>query len=305
MTFDELRQLEVLRVIAETEDDVDETYLQKEVSVPPEMLFSALHALCSREYLSADFSITAYGMEALAPFRVDNAVILAAGLGTRIAPFSRVKPKGLITVKGEVLIERQIRQLITAGIHDIIVVVGYKKEQFLYLEDLYDVKLIFNAEYDVKNTHASLYCARDFLKNTYICNADNYYPMSLFHRYEFRPYYTLEYKTDHPASDKAVKDGLITDERGLIVDASHPECNKWVSGFAYFDRRFSDRFAGLLSDNYDKQGCDNFYWEQVYAAHVSELALYKQVYSGGRIKEFDTPMDLVKFDPDVIRENHL
>ena len=59
---------------------------------------------------------------------VDNAVIMAAGTASRFAPLSFEKPKALIEVKGEVLIERQIRQLKEAGISEIIVVVGYKKE---------------------------------------------------------------------------------------------------------------------------------------------------------------------------------
>ena len=52
-------------------------------------------------------------------YKVENAVIMAAGLSSRFAPLSYEKPKALITVKGEVLIERQIRQLKEAGIHDI------------------------------------------------------------------------------------------------------------------------------------------------------------------------------------------
>lgn len=66
-------------------------------------------------------------------YQVDNAVIMAAGLSSRFAPLSYERPKALITVKGEVLIERQIRQLREAGIREIILVAGYKKEQFYYL----------------------------------------------------------------------------------------------------------------------------------------------------------------------------
>ena len=70
-------------------------------------------------------------------YQVDNAVIMAAGLSSRFAPLSYERPKALITVKGEVLIERQIRQLREAGIREIILVAGYKKEQFCYLREKY------------------------------------------------------------------------------------------------------------------------------------------------------------------------
>ena len=48
-----------------------------------------------------------------------NAIILAAGKSSRFAPFTYEKPKGLFCVKGQILIERQIEQLIEAGIDEI------------------------------------------------------------------------------------------------------------------------------------------------------------------------------------------
>ena len=65
-------------------------------------------------------------------YQVDNAVIMAAGVSSRFAPLSYETPKALINVNGEVLLERQIRQLKDAGIEEIILVVGYMKEQFYY-----------------------------------------------------------------------------------------------------------------------------------------------------------------------------
>ena len=58
-------------------------------------------------------------------YNVDNAIIMAAGVSSRFAPLSYEKPKALITVNGEVLIERQIRQLREVGINEIVVVVGW------------------------------------------------------------------------------------------------------------------------------------------------------------------------------------
>ena len=63
-------------------------------------------------------------------FKIDNAVILAAGFSSRFAPLSLHTPKALLKVKGEILIERQIRQLQEAGIRDIYVVTGYLGQQF-------------------------------------------------------------------------------------------------------------------------------------------------------------------------------
>ena len=91
--------------------------------------------------------------------RVDNAVILAAGVSSRFAPLSYEIPKALIEVRGEVLIERQIRQLKEAGIPEIYVVTGYKAEKFGYLKEEFGVKLIHNHDFLVRNNNSSiLFC---------------------------------------------------------------------------------------------------------------------------------------------------
>ena len=72
--------------------------------------------------------------------RVDNAIIMAAGTSSRFAPLSYEKHKAMTVVKGEVLIERQIRQLKEAGVPQILIVTGYKAEQFDYLMDKYGVE---------------------------------------------------------------------------------------------------------------------------------------------------------------------
>lgn len=108
-------------------------------------------------------------------YKVDNAIIMAAGTSSRFAPISFEKHKALIEVKGEILIERQIRQLREAGIFEIIIVVGYKKEQFEYLRDKYNVTLIENSQYLYRNNNSSIYAVMNYLKNSYICSSDNYF----------------------------------------------------------------------------------------------------------------------------------
>ena len=91
---------------------------------------------------------------------VDNAIILAAGTASRFAPISYEKPKALIRVKGEILIERQIRQLKEAGINEIIIVIGYKAEQFEYLKKKFGVILVYNLEYLNRNNNGSIFAVR-------------------------------------------------------------------------------------------------------------------------------------------------
>ncbi|MDR2035410.1 MAG: NTP transferase domain-containing protein, partial [Coriobacteriales bacterium] len=107
---------------------------------------STVKLLESRKYLE-NSHITPLGVKALAPYKVDNAIILAAGTSSRFVPLSYEKPKGTLVVRGEVLIERTIEQLRAVGIDDIIIVVGYMKEQYFYLEEKYHVTLISNDDF--------------------------------------------------------------------------------------------------------------------------------------------------------------
>lgn len=52
-------------------------------------------------------------------YKVDNAVIMAAGTSSRFVPLSYERHKALTEVKGEILIERQLRQLLAMDINDI------------------------------------------------------------------------------------------------------------------------------------------------------------------------------------------
>lgn len=110
---------------------------------------------------------------------MSNAIILAAGKSSRFAPFTYEKPKGLFRVKGEILIERQIEQLREAGVEEIYVVVGYMKEKFFYLEQKYPgLRLIVNNEFGKKGNLYTVYIARQYLADTFICCADHYFYVS-------------------------------------------------------------------------------------------------------------------------------
>ena len=125
--------------------------------------------------------------------KVDNAIIMAAGTASRFAPLSYEKPKALIEVHGEVLIERQIRQLREAGINEIVIVTGYKAEQFEYLKDKYGVILVHNPDYLTRNNNASIYVAREYLKNSYICSSDNFFLSNPFEPNVDESYYSAVY----------------------------------------------------------------------------------------------------------------
>lgn len=232
-------------------------------------------------------------------YKVDNAVILAAGTSSRFAPLSYEKPKALISVKGEVLVERQIRQLKEAGINEIILVVGYKKEQFYYLKDKYNIIIIENKDYNTRNNNASIYAVRDFLKNTYICSADNYFERNPFEKEVEDSYYATLY-SEEKTNEWCVK----TDEEGYIDQVTIGGEKSWyMLGHVFWNEKFSQTFKRILIEEYNEPETANLLWESIYMEHLHELKLTIKKYGNDEIFEFDSLDELREFDHKYIESS--
>ena len=106
-------------------------------------------------------------------YRIERAIIMAAGKGTRMKPITFTTPKPLVRVNGVRMIDTVINALYDNGIKEIYVVTGYLKEKFQELkEDYPDITLIENPYYDSCNNISSLYVARNYIKNTIILDGD-------------------------------------------------------------------------------------------------------------------------------------
>lgn len=115
-----------------------------------------IQTLYNDGYIDIENCYTSKTDEIIEKSKPKRAIILAAGYGMRMVPINTETPKAMLEVHGELLIERQIKQLHEIGINDIFIVVGFMKEQFEYLIDEYGVELIVNSEYSTKNNLVSL-----------------------------------------------------------------------------------------------------------------------------------------------------
>jgi len=231
-------------------------------------------------------------------YKVDNAIVMAAGYSARCMPLSEVMPKGLFKIKGERMIDRQIEQLKEAGIDQIIVVTGYKHEMYEYLKDKYGVILIHNEDYDKYNNIASLYAAKDYMANSYILCCDNYYVDNVFHKYVYEPYYSCVY------SEKFCDEFCVTgtDEDGYIKGVVRGGERSWYTiGDCYFDRNFSKTFLSLLEQEWDEPETKNLLMDEFHIRHIDKLPLYMKKREFGKIYEFDTVREIIDFDPEFVK----
>lgn len=231
-------------------------------------------------------------------YPVDNAIIMAAGVSSRFAPLSYEIPKALIPVNGEVLIERQIRQLKEAGIEEIILVVGYMKERFYYLQDKLGVRIVENKDYRIRNNHSTIFAVRAYLRNSYICSADNYFTKNPFEREVDDAYYAAVY-----ADGKTKEWCMETGDDGYVNRVQIGGERAWyMLGHAFWNETFSKKFIRILNAEYQLPETAGLLWEAIYRKHLDELKLKVRHYEPNFIFEFDSLDELREFDTSYVHD---
>lgn len=232
-------------------------------------------------------------------YKVDSAIIMAAGKSKRMRPLSNFKHKALLEVGGEVLIERQIRQLQEVGIGNIIVVTGYLAEQFSYLEDKFGIKLIYNSDYNNRNNHSSIYVARNYISNTYICSSDNFFLFNPFNSVESETYYSVVY------SKRFTDEWCVAvDKNDYIREVSIGGMGRYyMYGHVFWDERFSAKFLSILEKQYYTSAIKDKLWEDIYIDNISILNMKIRPYPNEFIYEFDTidQYNLINFSDNKVK----
>ena len=274
-----------------------QTDIEKQKALQDAKCFSNL---VKRGYIK-DNKLTSKALNALQPYKVNNAVILAAGASTRFIPLSLEQPKGLYEVRNEKLIERQICQLKQAGINDITLVLGYKKEMFYYLEDKYQVKFIINDSFNIKNNIESLRLAQSIISNTYICVSDDYFMENPFNQFEYRCFFS-----GSSTSEKTDEMYAITDSNNRITRLEKGlDGGRILLGHCFFDKQFSQKFFEIVNSVTNNGKYDKAFWEWLVKDYLNSFDnIYFKEFSPNTIFEFDYFDDLRKFDTNYLGYSH-
>lgn len=289
----------VLRSLEE-EGEATQRALADRTGISVGSVNAALRSLAEGHFVEDSGRLTDVGYRALQPFKTQNAIILAAGLSTRFAPLSFEQPKALFKVRGETLIERLIKQLQGAGLENIAVVVGHMKERFFYLEDRYGVTIIDNPHYLDRNNHASVWAARNFVGNGYICSSDQYYPNNPFHDYEYESFCTL-------TRNEAMEESVAVNGRGYIIgiqrndDAHFDDHPSWVlQGPAFLREQDSLAYLAYLEKVYPLASTRDKLWETLLLENPDRELIAAHKVDTSEVIEFDYLGDLRSFDADFM-----
>ena len=225
-----------------------------------------------------------------------KAIIMAAGTSSRFVPLSVERPKGLLEVKGEILIERQMRQLQEAGVGNITIVTGYKAAMFDYLRNQYGVDTVYNEDFSRYNNTSSIIRVIDRLSDTFICCSDHYFKNNVFLEPANESYYAARF-----AKGQTGEYCLSYDDNDNITGVTIGGSDAWyMAGHVFFNDAFSRHFRDIMIKEYEKESVRNGYWEDVYIEHIKELPMQIKRYADEDIFEFDTLDELRSFDESYI-----
>lgn len=257
------------------------------------MVNKCIRALIEDGYLEESGLVTDKGAAYVEAHSPKSAVILAAGFGMRMVPINTEVSKGLVEVCGEPLVERHIKHLQAVGVQDIYIVVGFLKEQYEYLIDMYGVKLIVNREYKEKNNLSSVYRVLRHISNTYIIPCDIWCKENPFRSCETHSWYMVSEQTRKSQVRLNRKNELIrTDKSGI---------GNQMVGISYISVDEAEVFAKKCADYAQDERYDGCFWEELLYEGDKMFIPARQVLEDFAV-EINTFEDLRELDEN---SNHL
>ncbi len=117
-----------------------------------------------------------------------QALILAAGVGNRLADAAAGKPKSYLPLAGETLLTRNLRLLRSVGVTECILVTGHQRERFAADFPAADIRQVFNPFYATTNVLVSVWCGLPWLKEEFIyLHADTVFHPEILQRLAAAP----------------------------------------------------------------------------------------------------------------------
>lgn len=201
-----------------------------------------------------------------------NAIILAAGMGTRLRPLTNDIPKCLVPVLGVPMIEQQIKFLHKAGIRDIILVSGYKAERLDYLIHKYGVKIVANERFDTCNNIYSLYKVRECFGDSFIIEGDVYMSENPFVTIPSVSSYLAAWRDDYTREW-----GLMVDEANKLLAITPGNGSGYImSGVSYWTVNDAQHITTHLERIMAEEDYTELFWDDILLRHSQELDIRVQ-----------------------------
>lgn len=206
-----------------------------------------------------EVQVTKLALALLEPYRVKRAVILAAGVSSRMMPITLNTPKPLIRVHGKPIIETILDALSKVGISDITIVRGYMKDQFELLKKRYpNLQFMDNPLFNETNNISSAWIARDKIEAAYVLEAD----LIIQNPKIIRKY---EYGSNHLGIYHEITDDWCFEvKKGYIkkMGIGGKNCYR-MCGISFWSEEDGKRLKDCLDQSWKNPGGKERYWDEV------------------------------------------
>lgn len=227
--------------------------------------------------------------------KIERAIIMAAGMGSRMNPVTLDIPKPLVMVNGVRMIDTIISALLENNIYEIYIVIGHLKECFGDIRQQYpSVELIENPYYKTCNNISSLYVSRKHLKNVIILDGDQLIqnPKILFTDFKYSGYHAIW-------TNSYTSEWLLDVDKGHIVSCNRNGGKRgWrLCSVSRWNVTDGERLRNHVELEFEeKQNCSIFWDDIVLFCYPDEynLGIFKT--KENDIFEIDSLAELAKLD---------
>lgn len=294
------KQFEVLTALVDNTMELSQREISTATSFSLGTVNKVMKELCELGYVE-DGRITIKGIDALEPYRVQRAVIIAAGFGSRLVPITLNTPKPLVRVHGKRIIDTLLDAIVAAEIPEIYIVRGYLAEQFDQLVYKYPmIKFLENPAYNEANNISSAMCTRYLLKNAYVCEADLLVMNpKLIKKYQYSSNFLgipVE-RTDDWCFE--VKGDIIQKQKVGGEQKSADDTVRLYQevGISYWSEVDGSRLAEHIKQAFEMPGGKERYWDQVpFVVFPNEYKVEIRECKFEDIVEIDTFRELKEID---------
>lgn len=221
-----------------------------------------------------------------------RAILMAAGMGTRLRPLTETTPKSLIEVNGMSLLERQIINLKEIGINEIIVLTGYLHEKFDEIVKKYNLTKVVNDKYDIYNNIYTMYLVRQYLDDAFVIDADNYITRNFLPKN--KPNTSVYYSA---CKENIIGEWILKyDENGRVlgvdIGQEGDQPSYIMSGASYWTEKDGELIAKKVEEAVEKYGLLDIYWDNIAVDNFKDMNVYIEKIESNDIFEIDTLEDL-------------